>query len=283
MPTPIEYRLYLDDSGTKEYAKLGQSYGPTGTTRYFVFGGILLTADAASRLAEQLVEMKRAYFDTDLVEIKSNWLRIPRERNAKYLAPFNITEARLKEFVHEYYTGIERAPLRLLAAVVDKVQMQQKYATPWYAPALAYELIAQRLQLEIVTPSRVAVTIDDMMGATPKGSKYKENLLSHHHQLRSKRSLLSKSAPMECLTERLKFDNSATNHLVQVADITAYNVFRQFVEHGDEWEDSSLKSLPTYEWFGRLAGKFVQNSFGRIQGYGVVKCPIINRVKWRVE
>jgi hypothetical protein len=72
-------------------------------------------------------------------------------------------------------------------------------------------------------------------------------------------------------------------NLVQVADIVAYNVMRQFRDHGEEWETRSLLSLPTYDWFRRICGKFRQGPDGRIQGYGVVKLPLLDRVAWSVR
>ena len=41
--------------------------------------------------------------------------------------------------------------------------------------------------------------------------------------------------------------------------------------------------LPLYEHFARIAGKFYRGSNGRIQGFGVVKFPLRNRVKWIVK
>ena len=42
----------------------------------------------------------------------------------------------------------------------------------------------------------------------------------------------------------MDFVSSARSHLVQVADVVAYNVFRQFLEHGDSWEDEKIQQLP---------------------------------------
>ena len=78
------------------------------------------------------------------------------------------------------------------------------------------------------------------------------------------------------------FKNSALSHHIQVADIIAYNVYRQFVEYGEAWEDSINKELPTYAWLEKLSHKF-RNNDGRIQGFGIIKMPIINRIKWAIK
>lgn len=178
--------LYIDDSGTKEYAERGETYGRGGgKSRYFVFGGVLLPEPSAGILGEQIAETKRFFFGTENVEIKSNWLRFPAERERRYLQPFSLSEAALKNFVDEYYEIVAKADLQLIVAVVDKQHVQEVYEGKplWYAPAIAYEVLMQRVVQEVPHPDRVSVYIDDMTGATPAGNQYKANLRNHHKQL----------------------------------------------------------------------------------------------------
>ena len=79
------YNLYIDDSGTKEYASDPSEYSRNGNTRYFVFGSILITNDESSLFSNQIKNIKVNTFNTDDVEIKSNWIRIPYERETRYL------------------------------------------------------------------------------------------------------------------------------------------------------------------------------------------------------
>lgn len=274
------FSLYVDDSGTKEYATRGEAYGRAGgKSRYFVFGGLLIDSDLAGPFFDRIAVLKQRVFGTTGVEIKSNWLRIPKERGRRYLTPYDLTEDRLTAFVNDYYEIIGSTNLQLLAAVVDKEHMQQKYPTPWYAPAAAYEFLLQRVVQEVRTPDRVSVYIDDMMGATPLGSQYKDNLKRHHARLQQHGSQLLRSLDFSTLGD-LRFLDSAYSHAVQVADIVAYNVYRQFIEHGEAWEQAS-EELPMYDWFMKLSGKFRRGPNNRIQGFGVVKCPLLNRVPWR--
>ena len=161
--------------------------------------------------------------------------------------------------------------------------MQERYPQPWYAPAVAYEILMQRVDREMRNEGIVSVSIDDMTGATPKGNQYKENLKNHHEQLKNTGSRLYSGFTFKCVRGRLRFINSAHSHLIQVADIVAYNVYRQFTDHGEAWETNGIKVLPTYDHFSRLEGKFRTGPDGRVQGYGVVKFPILNRIRWHVE
>ena len=119
-----------------------------------------------------------------------------------------------------------------------------------------------------------------MSGATPKGNQYRDNLRNHHRQLKQTGSTLWKGFSFTQLRE-LVFVDSKRSHLIQAADVVAYNVFRQFRDHGEEWETAGLGQLPTYDWFSRIAARFRKGPDGRIQGFGVGKIPLRTRVRWK--
>ncbi|MBX3048144.1 MAG: DUF3800 domain-containing protein [Anaerolineales bacterium] len=272
--------MFIDESGTKEYADDRVPYGD-GRSRYFVFGGVLLENAEASRLTGQIIALKQEIFETKDVEVKSTWLRIPSHRENKYLKKYNISDERLTEFTARYYKILVASKMTLVASIVDKQQVQEDYGNPYYAPAIGYEVLLQRISQGI--EGSVSVTIDDMSGSTPKMTTYKTNLAKQHRRLRQHGSQLIKGMRFDCLLPELKFTDSAKHHLVQVADSVAYNVFRQFRDHGEEWETKGLGTLPMYEYFELIVEKFRQGPYGRIQGYGVAKFPLRNRVGWRVQ
>lgn len=278
----MTHAIYIDDSGTKEYASSPDLYDSTGKSRYFVFGGVLISNTEASKLAEKIKDEKVECFGHDNVEVKSTWLRIPKNKTKHYLEPYNITDERLTSFVQSYYSLIASADLELIAVVVDKVHMQEDYDNPWYAPAIAYELLMQRVAQSFTRPECVRVVIDDMNGKTPKKTDYRVNLQRQHEKLRQSGSTLRKELNFAPLAPQIKFTDSNHSHLVQMADIIAYNVYRQFVNHGDAWETRGQELLPTYDWFSRIGHKFRQGPGQRIQGYGIAKFPMRSRVPWRV-
>jgi hypothetical protein len=280
MPTHV---LYVDDSGTKEYATDPQHYkGKRGNSRYFVFCGSLVTLAQASSTTGKIAALKIEHFGDDTVEVKSNWLRIPHERQRHYLQPYGLSDADLNKFIDAYYRLIvDDSNVVFIAAVVDKLHMQEDYHNPWYAPAVAYELLLQRVQQQIGLTDSLAVIIDDMSGATPKGNQYKKNLKAQHLRLKSHGGDLRKGLDYSCLSTQ-KFVNSASSQIIQVSDIAAYNVYRQFLDHGDDWERTS-KTLTTYPPLRHLLPRFRSDGFtGRVQGYGIAKFPLRHRVSWCV-
>jgi hypothetical protein len=278
------HMLYVDDSGTKEYAASPDRYG-AGNTRHFVFGGVLIQQPDIHPVRETIRAAKEACFGSADVEIKSNWLRLPGERQRRYLEPFGLRDEQLDAFVESYYRAVGDAPLTFVVAIVDKVHMQEDYPwNPWYPPSVAYEILLQRAENELRGANRTfAVVVDDMTGATPRGNQYKVNLARHHDRLKQSGSRLRNGFTFTTLEGRVKFVPSQSEELIQVADLAAYNVLRQFRDHGEEWENYQNRPLPTYRWFERLGPKFRKKPGGtRIQGYGVVKFPLRHRVPWAI-
>lgn len=276
MPTHV---VYIDDSGTKEYASSPNDYGD-GPSRYFVFGGVIVTIEEAGILSSKIIDLKLKYFGTDAVEIKSTWLRIPKERKKHYLDVYELNDEQLNEFSEHFYNAITTSDLLFIASVIDKIEMQQRYPVPWYPPAIAYELLLQRVEYEVQGKGDYSVIIDDMTGKTPRGNEYKENLKKQHTRLKKVGSSLINGLTFKCAPSRLKFVNSAYSHMIQVADIAAYNVYRQFVDHGADWENPKLRKLPTYQYFNRIGKKFRKGPDGTIQGFGIIKYPSQGRIPW---
>jgi hypothetical protein len=276
--------LFVDDSGNREYSD-DNVYSVSGKSRYFVLGGLLAEEREAQFFIARLRDLKRLTFGTPDVEVKCNWLRMPKERTAHYLEPFGVTNDQLTAFTNDYYRLIVQASVTLIAAVVDKVHMRERYGkSAWYPHAAAYDVLMQRAVMAVGDAGSLAVTMDNMSGKTPEQNPYTELLHKHHERLRQRGSQLQPRLSFSCLSGPVKFVNSAHSDLVQVSDLTAYNVHRQFRDFGTQWERQVEvgAQLPTYEYFDRIVGKFRRSDAGRVQGFGIAKFPLVNRVPWAV-
>lgn len=275
------HTIFIDDSGTKEYAATSDKYNLNGrgVSTYFVFCGILATNESAGVITKQIIDVKLQYFGDSEVEIKSHWLRNPDKQRNNYLEPYSIDQQHLANFCQVFYEILQNADLKIIASVVHKAEMQERYPRPYYPPAVAYETLIMRANSEVAPLGSLAVVIDDTTGKTPKGNEYKKNLNIHHNKLVKYGSTLRSGKKLPCLST-IKFVNSRNSHLVQMADLCAYNVHRQFQLYGAEWETLKSGTLPMYEYFEVISSKIRKSREGRITGYGIVKMPEITKVLW---
>lgn len=278
----ITHKLFLDDSGNKEYDPAATYAKGGGRTPYFVFGGLLLRPEVAGMLGAAVESLKVDAFGTSEVEIKAYWLKNPDQRRKRYLDPYGVSAQQMDELSKGLYAVICDHELELVACVVNKAEVQQKYTLEkaWYAPAIAYECVVQRVQHSMEQCGGYThVTIDDMDGKSPKGNDWRANLEAQHKQLRTRGSSLIKGMELDRIVgDKPVFRDSAHDDRLQLADLVAYSVYRQFVDHGPDWEQEG-KPLPVYDYLDRICHKF-RNQNGRVQGFGIVKFPLNKRVRW---
>jgi hypothetical protein len=163
--------------------------------------------------------------------------------------------------------------------------MQDRYGANAHHPsAVAYDILLQRAVRAVKADETIGVTIDDISGSTPKHNDYKDLLSKQHERLKQRGSPYQRNISFRPLTGPLRFMLSHHSDLVQVADLAAYNVHRQFRDYGEEWErEGGPQKLPTYPYFQRIIGKFRTGPGYRIQGYGIAKMPVINKKLWSLD
>lgn len=269
----LPHLIYCDESGQRDY-------GPR-TDKYFVVAGVVVSADDAEHLEDEIRGLKRAHWGAPDVELKSNWIRQPKERQKHYTDKFGIGLSEIDEFMKALVKWINRAPITFLAGVVDKHMMEEKYASPHYAGGVAYTLLLQRYQrLLEKRRSFGTVVFDDPSGKSPGGFEWRILLQRQHAKLRRY------GCPYTGMefedVGAMSFADSAASAFIQIADLVSYNTFRQFRDHGDEYDDPDARRLTLYDQFRQISGRFDCGSGEVFAGYGVAKWPARSRNRWKL-
>lgn len=265
------FLAYCDESGQRDY-------GPK-TDPYFVVAAVVAAATDVPHLEDELRGLKRTFWGNPEIELKSNWIRQPSERQKHYTIPHGIGPKDIEEFVGGMYRWLRKVPIVLLAGVVDKIQMQSKYTKPHYAGGVAYTMFLQRFQKLLAKRAATgSVVFDDPAGKSPGGHEWR-TLLQRQHALLKKQGCPYTRTTFNAVGP-LTLVDSRTSAFVQLADIVSYNTFRQFRDHGLAWEDASRKTLPLYEHFGTVASLFDRGPNGEFAGHGVAKWPVAKKIAW---
>lgn len=257
------YLFYVDESGEREYTSEG---------RYFVLTSLGVQARDWKPINNDVLTLKRTYFGSVDMEIKSNWLRIPKERQQRYLLPYRVTEAELKAFTDKLYDVVLAYDVTLIASVIDKRQMRQRYSSPQSPSSLAYRLLFERIDMFLSkqVTDEYGIVIFDKISELEIQKRGYEDLLSRQHLRYLEKG--TDFSPINHIVEGLLFIPSFENNLLQLVDLCGYNVYRQFTAHGDEW-DQYHKFLNRYPYFELIEAKLDHRPTGEYANWGIKKFP----------
>lgn len=257
------YLFYLDESGEREYES---------PSRYFVLCAVGVHTKDWKAIHTAISSLKRTYFGTIDVEIKSNWLRIPKERERRYRVPFGISDTELWAFTNKFYGILRIYEVVIIAAVVDKEAMSQQHNQLQAPSSLAYRLVFERIELFLQknTEGANGIAIYDKITELEIKRKGYENLLYRQHLRYLEQG--TDFGEVNRIVEGLLFVPSHENNLLQVPDLCAYNVYRQFREYGEEWHANN-QFEHRYEYFKRIEPYLYRSNRGHYAGFGITKYP----------
>ena len=265
------YKLYLDDSGDKKYEASGE-YGEDTASRFFVLGGILVPINLVTPILSKALNLKMKYFINETVEIKSTWIRIPTQQKSHYLDKYEISKKDFKEFV-EAFTSFQLDPkVKLVGAVVDKKEMQDRFDDPWPVIDLALEGLMQRVQNYMEKENNYCSFTMDIMGSQKETNSIRQK---HKEIVESNGKIVS--FDMGNVAPRLNFTDSKGNSLIQLADLCAYNIHRQYRGQGTPFGSEHSNIYPFLE---TTLSNFIVDAEGLIEGYGITKIPFDRRPAW---
>lgn len=281
--------FFIDDSGSKQwdtpYSFDFVNSPPARTPQnrkfwqdnYFVLAGIYIEHELVAKLNPIINAKKIEVFGAKHVEIRSVNLRNPQKREKHYLEPFGVTEGQLKGFIENFWYGIfeqHKEAIQVQAVVLDKRYYKNPRATQ-KPLEIATQVMFDRIELH---PNKECAVVFDQMDHQVKTKK------RDHGQILQ---IADKTIDLGSFHEKYSytsvgFEESKSSNFLQLADTAAYNVLRQFVDHGDKWDEPGQKTLPMYPFFERISDNLYCNeSTQQVRGYGLIKIPEIGKVKWR--
>lgn len=291
------YKVFIDESGKKEYitpyskdfinnAPSFDDYEDFWRDNYFVLCGARVKQEDIGNINTKINELKKKYFKTHKVEIKSDWLRNSHQREKRYLNKFKITTDRLDEFGEKFVDLISahKEKLKIFAAVFDKRYYgNRKRSTAEGTPLLkTTQVLLERLEFA----GNYNILIFDQMESSLRLTT------GQHGKILN---VLQQNEGMEKIyvnkyksVTDIKFMQSWAENFLQIADVCAYNVFRQFVQFGREWAGEvktkqGKSKLSLYPYFDRIRCNFFYNPRNRqVRGCGLVCVPDKNKVNWNL-
>lgn len=291
------YKIFIDESGKKEYITpysrdfvnnppLFKQYEDFWRDNYFVLCGIRIKQDDLGSINSEINELKKSFFGTHKVEVKSDWLRNPHQRKKHYLDPFKIPIKKLDEFGEKFIDIItdHKRQLKIIAVVFDKRYYgDAKRQTPEGTPLLkTTQVLFERVQFA----GNYNLLVFDQMESSLKLTAGQHGKILNVFQ--------KNEGMQKIYVEKydrisdIRFMRSENENFLQVADVCAYNIFRQFVQFGREWAGETRAKngkgkMQLYPYFDRIRCNFYYHlRTKQVRGYGLVCIPDSQKVNWNI-
>ncbi len=286
------YKVFIDDSGFKEYINPysrefvdnppdSDQYSQFWRDNYFVLCAVRVNQKHINDINIAINTLKTQCFGTKKVEIKSNWLRNPKDQKKHYLQKYGITKQHLINFVNRLYGLIKRSSdnLKLIGVVFDKRfygdrKRSKPDGTPLYKCS---QVLFERLQY---LPGHNLVYFDQFESHLKLDKGHHEKILNIVHDKDEFEQVYVKEYNK---IVDIKFTKSSVENFIQIADLCAYNIYRQFVHHGRVWQESETGNLPVYEFFDRIRCNFISHPVSsKVVGCGLICIPAIGNSDWNL-
>lgn len=228
------YFFYIDESGTRDCPVKG--IRPDGTPfekeHLYVLTAVSLyerkwrnfereITNLKLEFRDRLYRSKHLNFDLADCEVKSTWLRIPKQREAESAFLHALSDADRKRLSETFYAQLAPNHMHVFSVVIDKRKLRD-HMNHMLLHKKAYELLLERIQsylAECHANHQGVIVMDD----THK--KINRDLTMKHSFFQREGN---KFSTFKNIVEYPFFTDSKLSNGVQLADLCGYNVYRAF-------------------------------------------------------
>jgi hypothetical protein len=219
--------------------------------------------DPIAAKKRELIHIHNAKVTLDQCEIKSNWLRIPKERTRHPFLSL-LTEKEIVDLVAIYYRQLLSIPAALVSVVIDKRHLQD-YMDSAKLHRKAWELLCERIEsfMRERHPKHKAILVTDDV------NKHVNLSLARKHAY-----FLESGTSAACwfkhIVEMPLFVRSELSEGIQAADLCSYNIY-----HVMRYQK------PAYPYFEKIYPLFYNSSNtrqGKLDGLKIFpdESPLLN-------
>jgi len=226
------YLFYIDETGTRDPDIGGFHEGKPAKDWLYVLTAIGISEHRWRDFYRAIIGRKRQLLariktargidlDLDATEIKSNWIRITKERERH---PFlsHLTNAELRALVYLYYGQLAELRVPVISVVIDKRVLRPAANAAWLH-VKAWELLREGVQrfMSYEHVEQKAIMVADDMG------KQQNCALAMRHA-RFLEKATSAGRRLSQVVEMPLFVRSELSEGVQLADLCGYSIYRAF-------------------------------------------------------
>ncbi len=228
------YFFYIDESGSRDpETSLKKADGTVVPKDHiYVLIGVSLyehrwrrfdreIANLKLEFRDHLYRLRRLEFDLADCEVKSNWIRNPKERRER--SPFldALTDADRERLVACFFQQLPTQRMTVFAVVMDKRKLLE-HMTSELLHKKAYELLLERIEhfmSEFHPKHQAVIVMDDTEKSLNRAVSMKHAFFQREGNA---------NVRFNHIVEYPFFTDSKLSNGVQLADLCAYNIYRAF-------------------------------------------------------
>jgi len=228
------YFFYIDESGTRDPETTGtrKDGTPFQKEHLYVLTAVALYEHRWHKFERALTNLKLELADNihrrcgerlDLshCEVKSTWLRVPKERAAQSRFLHLLTDQERLRITETYYSQISQQRMIVFAVVIDKRKLHD-HMTHQLIHKKAYELLLERIEQylgEYHNNHQGLIVIDDTQRQLNRAVALKHAFFQREGNANLR---------FRHIVEYPFFTESTLSNGIQLADLCSYNVYRAF-------------------------------------------------------
>lgn len=282
------FKFFIDDSWNKNYIddfspEIKKSLPEWSDenkdfldNNFFVLCWVHLDDKEIKAIDIDINNLKLKFFWTKFVEIKSVYLRHPKNRKKYYKDPYGISDENLNLFGEGIFEILEKYKwkFQIIATVFDKRQYKFRDKIENTPLLKTTQVILERVQYMW----KDTIIVFDQMEASLQKQKWDHGKILKIHES----NLWMENIFVDSYShiKDIEFQKSISENMLQIADICAYNVRRQFMQHWKNWIEW-WKSCETYPYFDKIRKYFYHKNW-KVVWCGLVLIPDFNKVNWDI-
>lgn len=286
------YKFFVDDSWNKTYKnpydeKLKYSLPEWKDenikwldNNFFSLCWIHIETSKIKELDSDINKLKIKYFWTKDVEIKSTFLRNPKNRNKYYLNKYWITNEDLNLFWEEIYDILEKHKenFTIYGVVFDKRQYKYRKDDNSNILLKSAQALFERIEKSWKQTKFVFDQMDKSLVKTTWDNWKILQILKWENM-----NIVRYNENFKNIVD-IEFQKSNNENMLQLADLISYNIRRQYMQFWNILIDNpnNIKSIEGgYPYFDKICKNIYKNDEWKYIWYWLVIFPNFKKLDWR--
>lgn len=259
-PEWVDYVLFIDENGCGDMKSVARNHRSlTPNQELLTITGIAIKASNLGKVKGEIMDLKNTYWENGMFKYGKRNKRVCfHSRNIrKKEGPFNPAVINHRDFTNDLAKVIQRLPMTIFSATIDKYRHFLKYNHPVHPYNLCLNFIIERFVKFHLEANEKAIIVIEARGKEHDTFtlEHIKRFLDHGNQYISSRLLKNSIKGVYFNSKWSKTHNELKSYFgLEIADLCSYPIYK-FCKHGTkdyalQCYEGKIHNYPRYEGCG---------------------------------